>query len=181
MLGLNRENPMKRVTCLIRFFSAPLLAAAMALVSMPAQAKGPMQVIDFGIYKLNVSSTIKAPGDVSLERNVVSNIKIARQARKIMAQPGRSFGFRFRITDPGLVGKRLTLRTIFPKLTNPKTGRSAVSQDRTFVAQGIHITYYDGYRFDYRWEMAEGIWRFQLLDGNRVLSEQRFQIVVPLN
>ena len=157
------------------------LILALTGVMSPALAKGPMQVIDFGIYKLHVNSTIKAPGDVSLERNVVSNIKLARQARKIMAQPGRSFGFRFRITDPALVGKRLTLRTLFPKLTNPKTGRSAVSQDRTFVAQGLHITYYDGYRFDYRWEMAEGIWRFQLLDGARVLSEQRFQIIVPLN
>ena len=157
------------------------LSLPLATLSSPALAKSPIQIIDFGIYKLHVNSTVKAPGDVSLERNVVSNIQLARQARKIMAQPGRSFGFRFRITDPGLVGKRLTLRTIFPKLTNPKTGRSAVSQDRIFVALGLHITYYDGYRFDYRWEMAEGIWRFQLLDGGRVLSEQRFQIIVPLN
>ena len=157
------------------------LSLPLATLSSPALAKSPIQIIDFGIYKLNVNSTVKAPGDVSLERNVVSNIQLARRARKIMAQPGRSFGFRFRITDPGLVSKRLTLRTIFPKLTNPKTGRSAISQDRIFVALGLHITYYDGYRFDYGWEMAEGIWRFQLLDGSRVLSEQRFQIIVPLN
>lgn len=158
-----------------------LLAVLVVLGAAPALAKSPLQVVDFGIYKLNINSTVKAPGDVSLERNVVSNIKLFRQARKIMAQPGRSFGFRFRVTDPGLVGKRLTLRTIFPRLTNPKTGRTATSQDRTFIAQSTQITYYDGYRFDYRWEMAEGIWRFQLLDGARVLSEQRFQIIVPLN
>lgn len=158
-----------------------MLAVLLLLGAAPALAKSPVAVIDFGIYTLNVTNTTKAPGDISLERNVVSNIRLLRQARKIMAQPGRSFGFRFRVSDPALVGRRLTMRTIFPRLTNPKTGRSATSQDRVFIPQSTGITYYDGYRFDYRWEMAEGIWKFQLLDGGKVISEQSFQIIVPLN
>ena len=164
-----------------RFVYLIILAVLVVLGAAPAIAKSPVVVLDFGIYTLSVTSTTKAPGDISLERNVVSNIRLLRQVRKIMAQPGRSFGFRFRIDDPALVGKRLTMRTIFPRLTNPKTGRSATRQDRVFIPQSTGITYYDGYRFDYRWEMAEGIWKFQLLDGGKVISEQAFQVIVPLN
>lgn len=158
-------------------FSGPAIAKSGAKPG----TKGAVVVIDYGIYTLNVTRTVKAPGDISLERNVVSNIKLMRRARQIMAQPGRSFGFRFRVTDPALIGKRLTLRTIFPKMTNPANGKSATHNDRPFVANSPTTVHYDGYRFDYRWEMAEGIWKFQLLDGNRVVAEQTFKIIVPLN
>lgn len=144
-----------------------------------ASANG-IEVIDYGIYSLTVTRRVPAPDDVSLERNIVANVKVLRKDRVIAAQPGRSFGYQFRVTDPALAGRRITLRTTFPELTNPDTGKRSSSQERTIVAQ-VGAPIYDGYRFDYRWEMAEGIWRFQVLVDGKLISDQRFKIVVPLN
>lgn len=173
----------------------PVLAFALLAVSahVPARADGPgkddaarkaaangIEIVDYGIYSLDVARRVPAPGDVSLSRNIVTNLKVIRQEREIAAQPGRSFGYQFRVTDPALAGRPLTLRTVFPELTNPETGKSATTQERVIVAEPGSLIY-DGYRFDYGWEMAEGIWRFQIVSDGKILSEQRFKIVVPLN
>ena len=157
---------------------APLAIAALALAA-PAQASGQVEIKDFGFYDLSVDGSVPAPDDISGSRNIVSNIRLQRQTEEIDAQLGRSFGFRFRITDPALMGKELTLRTIFPRLTNPESKRTMATQDRTFV--GTSELLYDGYRFDYDWEMAEGIWTFQILHKGRVISEKKFKVIIPMN
>jgi Domain of unknown function (DUF3859) len=145
---------------------------------MSSAAPG-IRILDHGIYQMDITRRVAAPNDISLERNIVSNIRLIRKARTIAAQLGRSFGYRFKV-HASLTGQRLTMRTTFPPLTNPKTKRLGRTQTRSFnVRNGT--TYYDGYRFDYGWEMAEGIWTFELLDGNKVLARQTFKIVIPLN
>ena len=161
---------------------APLLvaAAAAALAAAPAQASQ-IEIKDFGFYDLSVDGSVPAPEDISGERNVVSNIRLQRQTDEIDAQLGRSFGLRFRIADPKLVGQTLTLRTIFPPLTNPKDKRTMTTQDRAFVASNTTELLYDGYRFDYDWEMAEGIWTYQILHNGRVIAEKKFKVIITLN
>jgi hypothetical protein len=157
---------------------APLLLLALALAS-PAAASGQVEIQDYGFYDLSVDGSVPAPDDVSGTRNIVSNIRLQRQTAEIDAQLGRSFGFRFRIADPALHGKTLTLRTIFPPLTNPESKRTMSTQDRTFTATGESL--YDGYRFDYDWEMAEGIWTFQILHNGKVIGEKKFKVIIPMN
>jgi len=152
--------------------SAPLAGAK--------PASTPITVADYGVYTLSVKKRVKAPGDVSGERNVVTNIRLQERTRTVFGQLGRSFGYRFRIADPTLFGRQLTLRTIFPTLRDPRTGRSGTSQSRPFIALSSGL-YYDGYRFDFSWEMAEGLWRFQLLDGGKLLHEETLRVVIPLN
>jgi hypothetical protein len=158
-----------------------LLLVLLVLPASPSRAaQSGLDIIDYGIYSLRVTRRVEAPGDVSRERNVVSDVRLIRKEREIIAQPGRSFGYQFRITDPALAGRPIVLRTIYPRLTNPETGHSATRQERVIrVRPGVPV--YDGYRFDYRWEMAEGIWRFQIVIDGKVVSDQRFKIVVPLN
>lgn len=158
--------------------AAPLAIVAFAFAA-PAQAAGEVEIKDFGFYDLSVDGSVPAPDDVSGSRNIVSNIRLQRQTEEIDAQLGRSFGFRFRIADPKLYGQTLTLRTIFPPLTNPESKRTMTTQDRTFV--GSSELLYDGYRFDYDWEMAEGIWTFQILHKGRVISEKKFKVIIPMN
>ena len=98
----------------------------------------------------------------------------------MFGQLGRSIGYRFRIADPTLLGRQLTLRTAFPPLHDPETGRTGTSQSRPFMPLSSGV-YYDGYRFDFLWELAEGLWRFQLLDGKKLLHEEVLRVVVPLN
>lgn len=157
---------------------APLAIVALALTA-PAQASGQVEIRDFGFYDLSVDGSVPAPEDISGSRNIVSNIRLQRQTEEIDAQLGRSFGFRFRVTDPALHGQQLTLRTIFPPLTNPESKRTMATQDRTFV--GSNELLYDGYRFDYDWEMAEGIWTFQVLHKGRVIAEKKFKVIIPMN
>jgi hypothetical protein len=154
---------------------APLLLLLAAFTAAPVGAAGQVQIQDYGVYDLSVDGTVPAPEDVSGSRNIVSNIRLQRQTAEIDAQLGR-----FRITDPSLVGKTLTLRTTFPPLTNPESKRRMSTQDRTFVVTGTGDLLYDGYRFDYDWEMAEGTWTFQVLDGARVIAEQKFKVIVPM-
>ena len=157
---------------------APLALLALALAA-PAKAAGQVEIQDYGFYDLSVDGSVPAPDDVSGTRNIVSNIRLQRQTEEIDAQLGRSFGFRFRIVDPALHGQALTLRTIFPPLTNPESKRTMTTQDRQFTATGESV--YDGYRFDYDWEMAEGIWTFQILHNGKVIGEKKFKVIIPMN
>jgi len=157
---------------------APLALLALALAA-PAQASGQVHIEDYGFYDMSVDGSVPAPEDISGSRNIVSNIRLQRQTEEIDAQLGRSFGFRFRIADRSLHGRQLTLRTIFPPLTNPESKRTMVTQDRPFTASNELL--YDGYRFDYDWEMAEGIWTFQILHNGKVIGEKKFKVIIPLN
>ena len=157
---------------------APFIVLALALAA-PAQASGQVEIKDYGFYDMSVDGSVPAPEDISGSRNVVSNIRLQRQTEEIDAQLGRSFGFRFRITDPALYGRQLTLRTIFPPLTNPESRRTMTTQDRPFT--GTSELLYDGYRFDYDWEMAEGIWTFQVLHNGKVITEKKFKVIIPMN
>ncbi len=158
--------------------AATLAVLALAFAA-PAQASGQIEIRDYGFYDLSVDGSVPAPEDISGARNIVSNIRLQRQTEEIDAQLGRSFGFRFRVVDPKLIGQPLTLRTIFPPLTNPESKRTMTTQDRHFV--GSSELLYDGYRFDYDWEMAEGIWTFQILHQGRVIAEKKFKVIIPMN
>ena len=160
--------------------TAAPLAILCAMVLVPAaRASNQVEIQDFGFYDLSVDGSVPAPEDISGSRNVVSNIRLQRQTEEIDAQLGRSFGFRFRITDPALYGQQLTLRTVFPPLTNPESKRTMTTQDHPFT--GTSELLYDGYRFDYDWEMAEGIWTFQILHKGKVIGEKKFKVIIPLN
>ena len=164
----------------MRMLAALLIVLPVAAYSGPAWSGPSISVVDYGIYKLSVDHRTSAQRAISGERNVVSNIRIFRRTRTVFAQLGRSFGYRFRIADPTLLGRQLTLRTAFPPLHDPQTGRTGTSQSRPFMPLSNGV-YYDGYRFDYLWELAEGFWRFQLLDGEKLLHEEVLRVVVPLN
>lgn len=159
---------------------APFLALVLVAAAPAAQASQ-VDIKDYGFYDLSVDGSVPAPDDVSGTRNVVSNIRLQRQTDEIDAQLGRSFGLRFRIADPALVGQTLTLRTIFPPLTNPESKRTMTTQDRPFAVSSTADVLYDGYRFDYDWEMAEGIWTFQVLHNGKVIGEKKFKVIIPMN
>lgn len=172
---------------MIRFLrpsSAAAMIVALALL-VPGRAgfaaSDILVIEDYGIYDAAVTGQVDAPQDISGARNIVANVRLIRKTREFAAQPGRSFGFRFRVTDPALLGKRLTLRTRFPKMTNPKTGKVSTAQEREFLVSTTDTVQYDGYRFDHRWEMAEGIWSFEVLYNGKVLTKQTFKVIVPLN
>jgi hypothetical protein len=159
----------------------PALAAVLFLAAAPAMAadRG-VEIVDFGVYDHVVTQVIPEPKDVAGERTTVSNVRLREKTAVVDAQRGRMFGFQFRVTDPALYGKVLVTRKIVPKLTNPKTGRSATSVEGEVIA-GPDTLFLNAYGFDYDWERAEGEWTFQVLLDGKVLAEKKFKVILPMN
>ena len=160
----------------------PRLAAALFVVAaaQAAAADRGVEITDYGIYDHTVTQVIPEPKDVAGERTTVANVRLREKTDVIDAQKSRMFGFQFRVTDPALYGKTLTTRKIVPKLTNPKTGRSATTVEGEVVA-GPGTIFLNAYGFDYDWERAEGEWTFQVLHDGKVLAEKKFKVILPMN
>lgn len=160
-----------------------LIAAALALflaAASSAAANQRVEIVDYGVYDHTVTEVIPAPKEVAGERSLVTNLRVREQTTLIDAQKSRMFGYQFRVTDPALLGKQLTIRKLVPKLTNPKTGASATVIESEVTAQAgtLHL---NAYGFDYDWERAEGEWTFQVLYRGEVLAEKKFKVILPMN
>jgi hypothetical protein len=159
----------------------PAVAAAVFLAAGPAAAtERGIEIVDYGIYNHTVTGVVPEPKDVAGERSNVTNLSLRERTLVIDAQRGRMFGFQFKVTDPALYGQRLVTRKIVPKLTNPKTGRSATTIEGDLVA-GPGTVFLNAYGFDYDWERAEGEWTFQVLHEGKVLAEKKFKVILPMN
>ncbi len=166
--------------CLSLSLAVP--AAAAAQTARPtANATAQAEIVDYGIYDMTVTGYVPAPQDVAQSRFTASNVRLARKTTKILAQPHLAFGIRYRITDPALIGETVTARVVFPKMTNPKTGQSATSVETRLTVPATGETLTDFFRFDYRWEMAEGNWAFQIVHKGKVIAEKRFKVILGLN
>jgi hypothetical protein len=159
------------------------IAALICLLAAPptaAAADPSVDVIEYGLFATGGVRRIALPQSVAGEMNLVSHVRLIRSAKVIAAQPGRSFGWRYRLRGVP-PGASIVLRTQHPALTNPKTGRTMAYSERRVRITRPEDVRYTGYTFDNAWEMAEGEWRFQVLYDGRVIGERAFKIVVPLN
>jgi len=169
------------LTKLIARVPIALAAALVLATAMPAAAtERGIEIVDYGIYDHVVTEVIPEPKDVAGERSTVANIRLREKTMVIDAQRSRMFGYQFKVTDPALYGKTLVTRKIVPKLTNPKTGRSATTVEGEVVA-GPDTLFLNAYGFDYDWERAEGEWTFQVLLDGKVLAEKKFKVILPMN
>lgn len=156
-----------------------VIAAAPALAADGDRQR--ITILDHGIYEHRVDRFEAEPRHISRERVIVSSVRLLREADEVDAQPGRMFGFQFRVTDPALVGQTITLRRVVPPLTNPATGDTATTIERDVVISHENQLVLNAYRFDYGWEMAEGIWRFQVLHNGKVIAEKAIKVILPMN
>ena len=159
--------------------------ALLLLAAAPARAgdgdRQRIAILDYGIYEHRVDRFEAEPKHISRERVIVSGVTLLRKADVVDAQPGRMFGFQFRVIDPALVGQTITLRRIVPPLTNPATGETATTIERDVAVTQPNQLVLNAYRFDYGWEMAEGLWRFQVLFRGEVIAEKAIKVIVPMN
>lgn len=169
-----------RLLVLALCVAAPAAAAAQS-ATPAANGKAQAKIVDYGIYDMMVTGYVPAPQDVAQSRFTAANVRLARKTTQILAQPHLAFGIRYRITDPALVGEMITAKVVFPRMTNPKTGQSATSVSTALRVPATGEVLTDFFRFDYRWEMAEGIWAFQIIHNGKVIAEQRFKVIVGLN
>lgn len=170
-----------RLLLILLMLAAPLTtmgAAPGAALAGDKESTG-VDIREFGIYRLRITGYTKAPKDIAGERFLADNVELYRKTKQILAQPKLTFGFGYLVTDPTLIGKRLTLVLKFPEMTNPDTGKKATTLTDSFVAMpGMRR---ELFRFDHNWEMAEGVWTYRLLHDGKVLATIHFKVIVALN
>lgn len=162
------------VAAALALLAPPVLAPARAMAERPR-----VEILDHGIYTTGPRTTVPMPISVSGKMNLVANVRLVEKTREVMGQLGTSFGFRYRIHGvPD--GATVTIRTRHPRLTHPDTGKSMNygERDQTVTSGGERYT---GYSFDASYEIAEGEWSFQILYEGRIIGEQKFRVVVPMN
>lgn len=163
-----------------RFVTLALIAACLLAAPAAADSALSVEVRDFGIYHTRADKRVPHPNSATGEMNIISHLRFIRKTKKIAAQLGRSFGWRYRLL--GLPDNaRVTFRTLHPPITNPATGQTKTSSWRTIIVRKPNDLRYTGYTFDYMWELAEGRWAFQVMYDGKVIGEQSFNVVVPLN
>ena len=159
-------------------FALLLLAGASAAA---AAAEPRATILSYGRFETQRTGEIeKGERTASGELQSVSAHRLVQQTDEIVGQLGNSFGIDLRLENfpPGPAA--LTIRTLHPPITNPKTGRTmTVSEYDWSVAMRDNV--YFGYTFDHGWEIAEGVWTKQIVYKGRVIAEKTFKIVVPLN
>jgi hypothetical protein len=144
-----------------------------------AAAEPRVEIIDRGRYETAARTTVPMPISVSGKMNLVERVRLVEATQEIVGQIGNSFGFRYRILGIG-EGEQVLVRTRHPMLTNPETGRSMDYGEREQPASPGDERY-TGFSFDSAYEIAEGEWRFEIVYRGKVIGEQRFKVIVPLN
>ena len=157
------------------------LLAVSGIASGSAFADPRIRVIDHGLYEVKRSGkAVPARRTLTGKVNVVRTMRLTRRAGKVIAQLGTNFGLRIDLLGfpPGVV--TLTIRARHPKVTNPETGVTRSVSEYDWRVTGRRNLYF-GYGIRKRWHINEGIWTVQILYRGKVLAQQRFELVVPLN
>jgi hypothetical protein len=156
-----------------------VLASGAAHAQAPQVAR--IDVIEYGIYTGTPQGARSEPGTAAGTVTTLSDIEHAATTRKIPAQQGVRFGFRFIVAgNPAGAVVPLHMVTIFPPpgLTNPAT---QIRKDRSEYESNaiIGTASFKGYNFTNDWEVAPGIWTMQIWYQGRKLAEQKFTVVRP--
>ena len=108
---------------------------------------------------------------------LVENPRMVRQTRQVEAQMCRSFGFLFTVDNMPAGGLDLAVTSVHPPILHPG-GRisTGMTYDLTLTAGPPGLV---GFSFDEPWELVAGTWSFTVRLGDRVLTEQSFEVTPP--
>ena len=164
-----------------RLLAAFVFAAVAGGIAAAASAEPRGKIVSYGRYEIvEAGKPEKAERTVAGEVKPVENRRLIQQTDEVVGQLGNTFGFEVDLEGlpPGSVN--LVVRTIHPALTNSETGRTMTVSEYDWPVVGRSRVYF-GFTFDYRWEIAEGIWTKQLIYNGKVIAEKKFKVIVPLN
>lgn len=168
----------------LAFSAAPLsalAAAALLTAAAPAFADPTVDITGYGRYETErTGQRVKRPKTASGEVTPVRRRRLVKKTTTIFGQLDRSFGIELDLNGFPSGPVTLTIRTLHPPLTNPKTGRTLAASEYNWDVSGRKGIYF-GFTFDYRWELAEGTWVQQIWYKGKLLAQKKFKVVVPLN
>lgn len=154
--------------------------AAFGAAPARAQAVPEARVVEYGEYVARRDLGVLPP-DPDAGRTaplvIVDQPRFVERTDRIEARPCRGFGIRFRLAPPDPAGTtRVTVRVTHPPMAPPG---GEVRETGTYPQQVGREPGFAGYSFDEPWEMVPGTWTFAVLFGDKVLAEQRFEVVLP--
>lgn len=158
-----------------------ILLAALALAALPAAAQPAPELHVTGSGEF-VATRDVGPRDPAAASEgsdavvMVEDPRIVRRTKQIEAQLCRRFGFMFTLENLGPDGTvDLTVTSVHPPILHPSgristgvTYQMSVSSDRPGLV---------GFSFDDPWELVPGTWTFSVHLGDRLLTEQRYDVV----
>jgi hypothetical protein len=159
----------------------PLAALLLALVPAAgarAQNVERVEILEWGIYRTDDVGKLVNPRSPSGESYLAANVRLQQTTTTIPALVGVTLGFRYKVVGAP-PGAKLTLKYVirFPRqgLTNPATAKTFLSMenDSPTLIGGIK---FEGYTFDYDWEVETGPWTLELWHGGRKLAEKTFMV-----
>jgi hypothetical protein len=158
-----------------------LLVALMFLAATSpawAQKIDRTEVVEYGIF---TADKLKSQRDANGQmHSIIGNVQLEEATTTVPAERGVKFGFRYRVIgEPD--GKAVAIRKVMifppPGLKAPNAPQP-LTRSEDSVTPPIGETSYTGFEFDDPWELVPGIWTMQLWQGNKMLVEQRFTVLV---
>ena len=146
-----------------------------------AQVVERIEIADPGIYRGggNLGTQVE-PGSAGGTFTLLSSWRLVEATTTIPATLGVLFGFQYRTFGPVRATARLKFVTLVPEpgIRNPNTGTTSLRGEyfESVMLAGMH---FKGYSFDHSWEIATGMWTFEIWEGDRKLASQSFNIIAP--
>ena len=160
-----------------------ILAVILLLAATPAWAQkvDRIEIVEYGVYTADKLKSQRDPNGQM--HSIVGNLQLKDATTTISAEPGVKFGFKYRVIgEPDAQTVKIKRVLIFPApgLKSPAAPEPLMrSEDLTEPTIGE--TAYNGFEFDDPWEQVPGVWTMQLWQGDRMLAEQRFTVLVGRN
>lgn len=140
-------------------------------------------IVEYGLYGF-----AKETGKINTQNSITGTIAVIdplagpsllKQTIEIDAKLGTRFGIRILLKGSGPYGKILPvdIRVHHPEITNPATKKSSILDQWSAGAQ-LGIPRFQGWKFENKYEMVAGSWKFEVVHNNKVLAEQSFNIKI---
>jgi hypothetical protein len=155
-------------------FLAILAATTVAAAAEPSVER--IDVLDAGIFALEIGATTAEPGAPGGETTAVTKATLIEATTTVPAAIGTNFGFRYTVVgEPE--GEMATLDFVAsypePGLADPDAD-APIRELRFSREKAVGATDYYGYTPEVEWELVPGAWTFEIWFEGKQLASQTF-------
>jgi hypothetical protein len=175
------RSVMSRLLCGSFLASAAVLhgqsAAPSPAASTPTVRVDRIDIVEKGLYRVEVKKEIEDPNTLSGHRVVGSKAEHLQDTETIPAVSGTQFGFRYVVTGAPKGAKVPTrIVAIYPEggRQNPSNGKIALRDEfpqTATIGGGTQFFF-----FNLKWGLVPGVWTIQVWCQDRKLTEQKFTL-----
>ena len=137
-----------------------------------------IKLLDYGIFQKPVNNVFEED-DISSPTGYLihtDTAKVIQSTDKILIENGVLFGIAYKISvEPSIEVFNFECKIIHPPITNPETNITYTETKETKLHYP-NYKYSDFYEFEFDWEMKPGIWKFQVIQDNKILMEKAFEL-----